>query len=162
MKNFSRALLTAINSGMDQAAIADILFAAATDHYFLDGGHSFDFVNKACEMLDTIGWDQASDVLPSVIPSLTSAMRSAPPETDYHLQARARLAELRLRQGRLEDAEALIADADEQPAVWATAAALRHVRGEQALAVSLLARLLEAAPPSGSFPLTPLDIHNKQ
>jgi nitrite reductase/ring-hydroxylating ferredoxin subunit len=71
-----RALLTAIHTGMEPSAIADILFAAATDHYFLDGGHSFDFVNKACEMLDTIGWDRASDVLPSVIPSLTNAMRS--------------------------------------------------------------------------------------
>ncbi len=71
-----RALLTAINSGMEPAAIADILFAAATDHYFLDGGHSFDFVNKACEMLDNVGWDQAADILPSVIPSLTNANRS--------------------------------------------------------------------------------------
>ncbi len=71
-----RALLTAINSGMEPAAIADILFAAATDHFFLDGGHSFDFVNKACEMLDNVGWDQAADILPSVIPSLTNANRS--------------------------------------------------------------------------------------
>jgi len=71
-----RALLTAIRSDMEPAAIADILFAAATDHFFLDGGHSFDFVNKACEMLDNIGWDNAADVLPSVIPSLTGAMRS--------------------------------------------------------------------------------------
>lgn len=71
-----RALLTAINSGMGSADIADILFAAATDHFFLDGGHSFDFVNKACEMLDTIGWEHAAEVLPSIIPSLTNAMRS--------------------------------------------------------------------------------------
>lgn len=71
-----RALLTAINSGMEPAAIADILFAAATDHFFLDGGHSFDFVNKACEMLDNVGWDRAADILPSVIPSLTNANRS--------------------------------------------------------------------------------------
>lgn len=71
-----RATLTAINSGMDPAHIADIYFAAATDHYFLDGGHSFDFINKACELLDHIGWDQAGDVLPSVIPSLTNATRS--------------------------------------------------------------------------------------
>jgi nitrite reductase/ring-hydroxylating ferredoxin subunit len=71
-----RALLTAIRSNMPSADIADMLFAAATDHYFLDGGHSFDFVNKACEMLDTIGWEHAAEVLPSVIPSLTNAMRS--------------------------------------------------------------------------------------
>lgn len=71
-----RALLTAINSGMEPSAIADILFAAATDHFFLDGGHSFDFVNKACEMLDTIGWEHAAEILPSVVPALTNAMRS--------------------------------------------------------------------------------------
>lgn len=71
-----RALLTAINSGLDSARIADMMAAAATDHYFLDGGHSFDFVNKACEMLDSIGWNQADRVLPSIIPSLTAANRS--------------------------------------------------------------------------------------
>jgi nitrite reductase/ring-hydroxylating ferredoxin subunit len=71
-----RALLTAINAGMPSEELADLLFAAATDHYFLDGGHSFDFINKACEMLDQIGWQQASEVLPSVIPSLTNATRS--------------------------------------------------------------------------------------
>ncbi len=71
-----RALLTAINAGLEPEQIADMLAAAATDHYFLDGGHSFDFVNKACEVLDSIGWDQADEVLPSLIPSLTNANRS--------------------------------------------------------------------------------------
>lgn len=71
-----RALLTAIRSNMASTDIADILFSAATDHFFLDGGHSLDFVNKACEMLDNVGWDQAADILPSVIPSLTNANRS--------------------------------------------------------------------------------------
>ncbi|CAN5715405.1 hypothetical protein BH23CHL2_BH23CHL2_21700 [soil metagenome] len=71
-----RALLTAIRSGLDSTQIADMMAAAATDHYFLDGGHSFDFINKACEMLDSIGWDQADQVLPSIIPSLTNATRS--------------------------------------------------------------------------------------
>ena len=71
-----RALLTAVKSGLDSAEIADMLAAAATDHYFLDGGHSFDFINKASEVLDSIGWNQAEDVLPSLIPSLTNANRS--------------------------------------------------------------------------------------
>ena len=71
-----RALLTAIRAGLEPTQIADMLAASATDHYFLDGGHSFDFINKACEVLDSIGWDQASDVLPSLIPSLTNATRS--------------------------------------------------------------------------------------
>src|SRR5690606_12867707 len=71
-----RALLTALKSGMDSATIADMLAAAATDHYFLDGGHSFDFVNKACEMLDSVGWERAERILPSIIPVLTNATRS--------------------------------------------------------------------------------------
>lgn len=71
-----RAMLTAIESGMSPAALADLLLSAATDHLFLDGGHTLDFVNKACEMLDLIGWDRSREVLPSVIPSLTMATRS--------------------------------------------------------------------------------------
>ena len=71
-----RALLTAIDAGLDQAALADMLLAAATDHLFLDGGHTIDFINKACEMLDRVGWERAGEILPSVVPSLTNATRS--------------------------------------------------------------------------------------
>jgi nitrite reductase/ring-hydroxylating ferredoxin subunit len=71
-----RALLTAIHAGLEPAQIADMLAAAATDHYFLNGGHSFDFINKACEMLDAIGWEQADRILPSLVPTLTNATRS--------------------------------------------------------------------------------------
>lgn len=71
-----RALLTAINAGMPSADLADLLMAAATDHYFLNGGHTFDFINKACEMLDQIGWEHAGEVLPSIVPNLTNATRS--------------------------------------------------------------------------------------
>ncbi|MEX1158891.1 MAG: Rieske (2Fe-2S) protein [Thermomicrobiales bacterium] len=71
-----RALLTAINAGMDSSALADMLLAAATDHLFLDGGHTLDFINKASEMLDRVGWERASEILPSVIPSVTNATRS--------------------------------------------------------------------------------------
>ncbi|HUG16873.1 MAG TPA: Rieske 2Fe-2S domain-containing protein [Thermomicrobiales bacterium] len=71
-----RALLTAINSGVEPHRLADLLLSAATDHVFLDGGHTLDFVNKACEMLDLIGWQHSRSVLPSVIPSITMATRS--------------------------------------------------------------------------------------
>lgn len=71
-----RALLTAIDAGMAPAELADMLLAAATDHLFLNGGHTLDFINKACEMLDRIGWEHAGEILPSVIPSLTNATRS--------------------------------------------------------------------------------------
>jgi nitrite reductase/ring-hydroxylating ferredoxin subunit len=71
-----RALLTAIASGMPRAALADLLASAATDHYFLDGGHTLDFINKACQLLDRIGWDQAATILPSLVPGLAMARRS--------------------------------------------------------------------------------------
>ena len=35
------------------------MFAAVTDHVFIDGGHTIDFTNKAFEVLDHLGWDDA-------------------------------------------------------------------------------------------------------
>ncbi len=71
-----RALLTAIQRGASPAALADILTAAATDHFFLAGGHTIDFINKACELLDHIGWQHAATVLPSVIRGIAQGQRS--------------------------------------------------------------------------------------
>ena len=71
-----RTLLTAIASGLPAATLADMLAAAATDHVFLDGGHTLDFINKACELLDQIGWHEATTILPSLVPGLAMARRS--------------------------------------------------------------------------------------
>jgi len=70
-----RTLRTAIRAGLPPREIADMLFAACTDHLFLDVGHSLDFANKAFELVDHIGWDYAEEVLPSLIPNLVSAQR---------------------------------------------------------------------------------------
>ena len=70
-----RIVLTAIGAGYGSEELADLLFSAVTDHYYLDGGHSIDFVNKAFELLDTVGWERAAQVLPSVIPGITNAVR---------------------------------------------------------------------------------------
>jgi nitrite reductase/ring-hydroxylating ferredoxin subunit len=70
-----RCLRTAIET-LDPEEVADLLYLAATDHLYMDAGHTFDFVNKACEALDHVGWDHASEVLPSVIPRLTEATRA--------------------------------------------------------------------------------------
>ena len=43
-----------------------MMFAAATDHRYLDGGHTLDFTNKAFEALDHAGWDLAEPVLASL------------------------------------------------------------------------------------------------
>ena len=68
-----RTLLTAIANGAPPAALASLLFAAATDRAFADGGHSLDFINKACECLDLIGWEHAAAVLPSVVGQMVAA-----------------------------------------------------------------------------------------
>ncbi len=70
-----RCLITAIRGGGDPTQIADILFAAATDHRYLSTGHVLDFTNKALEALDRVGWEQAEAVLPSLVPNYATAER---------------------------------------------------------------------------------------
>jgi nitrite reductase/ring-hydroxylating ferredoxin subunit len=71
-----RCLRTAVANDCTPAELTELLVAAATDHRYLDTGHTFDFVNKACETLDLIGWDRADVVLPSLVDGLTDAQRS--------------------------------------------------------------------------------------
>jgi len=68
-----RTVLTAIAGGASPAALADLLFAAETDRAYADGGHSLDFINKAFECLDLIGWEHAAEVLPSVVGQMAAA-----------------------------------------------------------------------------------------
>ena len=68
-----RTVLTAIAGGASRAELADLLFAAETDRAYADGGHSLDFINKAFECLDVIGWEHAADVLPSVVGQMATA-----------------------------------------------------------------------------------------
>jgi nitrite reductase/ring-hydroxylating ferredoxin subunit len=70
-----RALVSAVRAGASPAELADMLFAAATDHRYLDGGHTLDFTNKALEALDLAGWDRAESVLTSLAPQLAMAER---------------------------------------------------------------------------------------
>jgi hypothetical protein len=53
-----------------------MMFAAVTDHVFVDGGHTVDFTNKAFEALDHLGTDAAPQVLPTLVQQTTSAQRS--------------------------------------------------------------------------------------
>ena len=77
-----RTLLTAIATGAPPAALARLLFVAATDRAFADGGHLLDFINKACECLDVAGWEHADAVLPSVV-GQTVAARGAEETTAW-------------------------------------------------------------------------------
>ncbi len=70
-----RALVSAVRGGASPQQLADMLFAAATDHRYLDGGHTLDFVNKALEALDSAGWERAEAVLGSLPAQLAGAER---------------------------------------------------------------------------------------
>lgn len=70
-----RCLVSAIAAGHSPAAIADMLFAAATDHRFMDTGHLLDFTNKAFEALDRAGWEYAPVTLASLAPVFAQAPR---------------------------------------------------------------------------------------
>jgi nitrite reductase/ring-hydroxylating ferredoxin subunit len=68
-----RTLLTAIAGGLSPAVLADALLAAETDRVFADTGHSLDFINKAFECLDLIGWEHAPAVLPTIVGQMVAA-----------------------------------------------------------------------------------------
>src|SRR5262249_3506585 len=59
----ARCLVSALRGGADRRQAADFLFAAATDHRYLQTGHVADFTNKALEALDHVGWENAEPVL---------------------------------------------------------------------------------------------------
>ncbi|HEV3285260.1 MAG TPA: hypothetical protein VG011_00845, partial [Steroidobacteraceae bacterium] len=68
-----RTLLTAIAAGASQGVLADALLAAETERAFADTGHSLDFINKAFECLDPIGWQHAPALLPTVVGQMVAA-----------------------------------------------------------------------------------------
>lgn len=70
-----RCLRTAIEGGLPQSDVAGMLFAACTDHLYRGTGHPLDFTNKAFELLDMIGWDQAGDVLTSLVGQIVNGGR---------------------------------------------------------------------------------------
>jgi nitrite reductase/ring-hydroxylating ferredoxin subunit len=71
-----RVLQTAIANAASPGVLAKMLFSAATDHVYLDAGHVLDFINKACEYLDLVGWAEARQTLPSLVDGLCRAQRS--------------------------------------------------------------------------------------
>jgi hypothetical protein len=68
-----RTLLTAISAGLSPEVLADALVTAETQRVFADSGHSLDFINKASECLDLIGWKRAAALLPTVVGQMVAA-----------------------------------------------------------------------------------------
>src|SRR5829696_166625 len=71
-----RTLVTALASGVDPATVSHMMTAAATDHVFLDIGHTLDFTNKAFEAVEHLGWSAAESVLPTMTDQTAGASRS--------------------------------------------------------------------------------------
>ena len=70
-----RCLVSAVAAGADDMQMADMLYAAATDHRYIQTGHVLDFTNKALEALDIAGWEYAGTVLTSLARSYATAER---------------------------------------------------------------------------------------
>jgi hypothetical protein len=70
-------VLLATLANLPKGGVAEILFTAATDYLYMNASHTFDFVNKAFETLEHVGWEEHADtVLASVVPQITGASRA--------------------------------------------------------------------------------------
>ena len=70
-----RCIVSAVRAGADHRQMADMLFAAATDHRYIQVGHMLDFTNKAFEALDIAGWVHAEAALSSLARGYAAADR---------------------------------------------------------------------------------------
>jgi nitrite reductase/ring-hydroxylating ferredoxin subunit len=70
-----RCITTAVRSGAEAPALAELMFSAATDHRYLTTGHVLDFTNKAFEALDHGAHDLAEPVLASLARSYATGER---------------------------------------------------------------------------------------
>ena len=71
-----RTLLTAVET-LTASEVVGMLVAAATDHLYMNGSHTLDFINSALATLEHLGWNEhAAPVLASTVPLLTDATRS--------------------------------------------------------------------------------------
>jgi nitrite reductase/ring-hydroxylating ferredoxin subunit len=71
-----RTLATAIAAGSTRTELEALMVAAATDHLFIDEGHSVDFTNKAYEAIGHLGPAAAAAVLPTLVRQTAQARRS--------------------------------------------------------------------------------------
>ena len=72
-----RCITTALRLGANDQQMAGMFFAAATDHRFLDVGHTLDFTNKALEALDELGWQNNKALVEAVLTSLVPGYATA-------------------------------------------------------------------------------------
>jgi nitrite reductase/ring-hydroxylating ferredoxin subunit len=95
-------LTTALAEPGSLGDVERMMFAAVTDHAFVDGGHTIDFMNKAFESLGYVGEHAAGDVLPTLVRATASASWSEQTGTWRHPRDLKELVERTLP--RLDDA----------------------------------------------------------
>lgn len=71
-----RIVLTAIEKQMNISDLSAMMMTAATDHLYMDIGHTLDFHNKAFESLAHTGERMSKQVLSSLTPLFANASRS--------------------------------------------------------------------------------------
>jgi nitrite reductase/ring-hydroxylating ferredoxin subunit len=141
-----RTLRTAIAAGAAPGWLAATMLTAATDRAYADGGHALDFLNKAFESLDLIGWQHAEAVLPAVVPVLTESRGREEADSWRHPLDLIALAET-----TLSELPGALAAGRPRRGQWRDHAALgRAVLGEDpaALLQALLAAVRDGASPS--------------
>jgi len=75
--NFQSIILRIFQSVLTtDEQLAEMMLIAVTDHFYLDGGHTFDFHNKAFEALQFMEKDKKDQVLASLVPLLRNPTRS--------------------------------------------------------------------------------------
>ncbi len=77
-------LTTALAEPGSLGDVERMMFAAVTDHVFVDGGHTIDFTNKAFESLGYVGQRAAGDVLPTLARGTAAASWSEQSGTWRH------------------------------------------------------------------------------
>ena len=142
-----RTLLTTIVAGVPPAVLADSLLGAETERTFADTGHSLDFINKAFECLDLIGWGHAPALLPTVVEQMVAA-RGAEESTSWRQPV---------------DLVALCAEtASQLPGLFAAGRDRHGWSDHSALAVELLgdnpARIIDALKTAIRAGATPADL----
>jgi nitrite reductase/ring-hydroxylating ferredoxin subunit len=70
-----RSLVSLISGAAPIEDVARAMTSAATDHAYLDEGHTLDFTNKAFELLRHVGPEQAAEVLPTLARQTAAALR---------------------------------------------------------------------------------------
>ena len=126
-----RTLATLVAAG-DLGAADEAMFAAITDHVFIDEGHTLDFTNKAFEAIALLGPALAPDALGSLVAQTCAADRAEESGPWQHPVDLAALAE--------HGGDALASAAPPADARWDDTDALAHtvVTGEPHDAVAAL------------------------